>query len=85
MTLLYLFSFFRTILIIIGVVFVLRLIGKMSIAKRNMRAQHESDQEARKSNELREESKRNFGKTTVSNIGKGKVDDGEYVDYEEVD
>lgn len=85
MILLYLFSFFRTILIIIGVIFVLRLIGRMMIVKRNLEEQNKHQQNVRRSEQLKETSRRNFGKTTISNVGKDKIEDGDYVEYEEID
>ncbi len=85
MVLLYLFGFLRTILIIIGVVFVLKLIGQMTVAKKNVREQQESDRKLRESQRVQEEARRNYGKTTISQKNNQKLNEGDFVDYEEVD
>lgn len=85
MTLLYLFNFLRTILIIIGIFFVLRLIGRMMVANRNLEEQERLRNEQAKAEQERLNAQKNYGKTTISRIGKKKMDEGEYVDYEEID
>ncbi len=72
---------FKTILIIIGALVLLRFLGRVMIAKRNL------DQEradlAREKEFVRERNHKikNFGKVTVNSKTKGAVQD---VDYEEV-
>ena len=85
MTLLFLFNFVRTLLIIVGVFFVLRLVGRMMVAKRNMEEQERLNREINKKQRIEEEAKRNFGRTSVSKIGKDKYKDSDFVDFEEID
>ena len=79
--LLYAANFFRTVLIIIGVLVILRFVGKLMNAKRNI-----SDQE--KYNSTKEAYEREK-KETQQNIGKVSIlrgrKEAEDVDYEEVD
>lgn len=79
--LLYAANFFRTVLIIIGVLVILRFVGKLMNAKRNI-----SDQE--KYNSAKEAYEREK-KETQQNIGKVSIlrgrKEAEDVDYEEVD
>lgn len=60
---------------------IIRFVGRLMVAKRNLdedrRLNNERESEARK----RKESEKNYGKT---NISKGRYDDAEDVDYEEV-
>jgi len=75
---------FRTILIIIGIMVLLRVIGKMMIAKRNLDEEKDLLRKQRESEKMVSESKQNFGKTTISKIDKRIADEGGYVDFEEV-
>lgn len=73
----------RTVLIIIGVLFLLRLLGRVMLAKKEMdkenrRRRQERAFEKEKANKLK-----NFGKVTISDKSKPDSDE-EYVDYEEV-
>lgn len=72
---------FRTVLIIIAVMVIIRFVGRLMVAKRNLdedrRLNNERESEARK----RRESQNNYGKTHISKRG---YDDAEDVDYEEV-
>lgn len=72
---------FRTVLIIIAVIVIIRFVGRLMVAERNLdedrRLNNEREAEARK----RKESEKNFGKTHIS---KRRYDDAEDVDYEEV-
>ena len=73
---------FRTILIIIGVIVLLRFIGQFMIARRNM-----AEQQAMKQ---RESATRNMKRAVEKNLGKTQVVSGknqshaEDVDYEEL-
>lgn len=81
---------FRTILIIVGVIVILRFFGKLMMAKRAMDEQNRLNKEAARQEKMVAEAQKNFGKTSVTtakngNIGKsdgGKADD--FVDYEEI-
>jgi uncharacterized protein YxeA len=72
---------FRTVLIIIAVIVILRFIGKLMIAKRNLDEEraHERKQQAYK--KAKKESELNKGKVHIS---KGTPGDIEDVDFEEI-
>jgi hypothetical protein len=75
-------GFFKTVLIIIGAFVLLRFLGQLAIAKRNMEAEKESAQ--REKDLLRERNRKmkDFGKVTIQKSKpKGDVQD---VDYEEI-
>lgn len=83
MILLSITGLFRTLLIIAGAFLLLRLIGRVLIAKRNMEEHQRVQRAQKKAANIREESRRNFGKVTISKIGKSKSDDN-FTDYEEI-
>jgi len=75
-------GFFKTVLIIIGAFVLLRFLGQLAIAKRNMEAEKEAAQ--REKDLLRERNRKmkDFGKVTIQKSNpKGDVQD---VDYEEI-
>ncbi|MFY7989936.1 MAG: hypothetical protein ACOVO3_04335 [Fluviicola sp.] len=75
-------GFFKTVLIIIGAFVLLRFLGQLAIAKRNMEAEKEAAQ--REKDLLRERNRKmkDFGKVTIQKSKpKGDVQD---VDYEEI-
>lgn len=84
MVLLSVTGLFRTLLIIIGVFVLLRFIGQLMQAKRNVEAECRDNHARRESDRARHESQRNFGKTTISKIGKSKYRDEDYTDFEEL-
>jgi len=84
MILLSITGLFRTLLIIIGVLIVLRIVGRMMIAKRNLEQERELLKRQRLSEKMMEESKQNYGKTTIGNVDKKAADQAGYVDFEEV-
>jgi hypothetical protein len=84
MTLLAITTVFRTVLIILGVFVVLRVIGQMMIAKRNLEEEKNLIKKQREQEQMAAEAKRNFGKTTISQIDKKSASDAEYTDFEEV-
>lgn len=73
----------RTILIIIGVMVVLRIIGRIMVARREM----EKENQRRKAEKAFEKEKQhkinNFGKVKISDKSSTSSDE-DYVDYEEV-
>lgn len=73
---------FRTLLIIIGVIVLLRFLGQLMNAKRNMEVERKLNAEQRKQNEEIRKTVKNYGKTNV--ISDSKSNDIEDVDYEEV-
>jgi hypothetical protein len=78
---------FRTVLIVIGILVVLRFIGRLMIAKRNLDEERRLSENQREANRERNEKLRNFGKV---NILKGKKatsfekQEAEDVDFEEL-
>jgi hypothetical protein len=80
---------FRTILVIIGAIVLLRFIGQWMYAKRNMEEERRLNKQQREFQEERNQKLKNFGKVNVfarnstkANNLKGNVED---VDFEEVD
>ena len=74
----------RTILIIIGVFFLLRLLGRVLTAKREMDKENARRREEKSFDQERNSKLKNFGKTTLSKPPKSNLKE-DYVDYEEVD
>ena len=74
----------RTVLIIIGVFVLLRFLGQLMNAKRNMEEEKQMKDRAEKLKKARETTARNLGKTTVIRDRTNTSGDIEDVDYEEV-
>jgi uncharacterized membrane protein len=72
---------FRTILIIIAVLVIMRFIGKLMIAKRNLDEERAHDRSQRAHEQAKKESELNKGKIHISKVTKGDVED---VDFEEI-
>jgi uncharacterized membrane protein len=72
---------FRMVLIIVFVMVLLRIIGKVLVARRNIQEDHNIKAKQRNKKKAQEASKRNLGKVTVVEDTYNKSD---YVDYEEV-
>ena len=75
---------FRTLLIIVGAIVLLRFLGQLMNAKRNMEEERQMNESQRKFNEEKARKKKNLGKTNIVNRGSnsGEIED---VDFEEVD
>ncbi len=73
----------RTLLIIIGVFVLLRFLGQLINAKRNMEEERKINAQQRKFNQEKERKRKNLGKTSVLKKGQGS-DNIEDVDYEEM-
>ena len=84
MVLLSITGLFRMVLIILGVFFLLKLIGQLMVARRNVEEERHFQQDRASREAELHESRKNFGKTTVTKIGKDKPDDSEFTDYEEI-
>ena len=78
-------SLIRTILILIGVFVVIRFLGQMMNAKRNMAEQESMKEREENLRKAREQTARNLGKTTILKNGKRNSGDIEDVDFEEID
>ena len=75
---------FRTLLIIVGAILLLRFLGQFMNVKRNMEEERDMNAQNRKFNEEKVKSKSNLGKTKILNR-KGSGIDAEDVDFEEID
>ena len=75
---------FRTILIIIGALVVLRFLGQLMQAKRNMEAERELNRKLRQQEEDKLRTQKNFGRTQIIDT-KSKLGTVEDVDFEELD
>ena len=75
---------FRTLLIIVGAIVLLRFLGQLMNAKRNMEEERQMNESQRKFNEEKARKKKNLGKTNIVNRGSnsGEIED---VDFEEVE
>jgi hypothetical protein len=72
---------FKTVLIIVGIMVILRFVGKVMNGKHNYTAQKKHTKEKEAFDQAKEASKRNIGKVSIK---KGNVP-AEDVDFEEVD
>lgn len=72
---------FRTILIIIAVIVVLRFLGRIMIAKRNLEEERAHEKRQRAHQQAKKESELNKGKIHIS---KGSSVYAEDVDFEEI-
>jgi hypothetical protein len=75
----------KTALILIGALVLLRFLGRVMIAKRNLDEERQMLDRERKFQRERSEKLRDFGKVTVSGKQtRGKTTDAEDVDFEEI-
>lgn len=80
-----LFISIKNIIFILGVILLIRFIGKMMSARRNINEQTKHKQVQADIAIEKEKAKRNFGRTTVEKIDKGSNSDSNFSDFEEVD
>lgn len=75
-------GFFKTILILIGAIVLLRFLGQLMIAKRNMEKEREMLERERTFQKEKKEKLRNFGKVSIIRDAKpkGPVEDVDYVE-----
>jgi len=74
----------RTVLIIIGVFVLLRFIGQLMNAKRNMAEEQRMKDRENKIRKAREKTAKNLGKTSILKNGRNNAGDVEDVDFEEI-
>ncbi len=77
---------FRTVLIILGAFVLLRFLGQLMMAKRNMEEERRLNRNKRNFEDERAQKLKNFGKVTISGLsGKGRREqaDAEDTEYEE--
>lgn len=85
MVLLSITGLFRTVLIIIGVFVLLRFLGKLMIAKRNLEENERTLRAQRESEEMIANARKNYGQTTLSKPGLGGASSkADFADYEEI-
>lgn len=72
---------FRTILIIIAVIVILRFIGRIMIAKRNLEEERAHEKSQRAHQKAKKDSELNKGKVHISKGAPGYAED---VDFEEI-
>ena len=79
-------SVFRTVLIILGALVLLRFLGRLMIAERNMEEERKLNQRSRKIENDRKEKMKNFGKVNVIRPTQSKTpkNDVEDADFEEI-
>ena len=75
---------FRTVLIIIGVLFLLRLLGRVMTARREMEKENSKRREEKAFEKERKNKLKDFGKVTISNKSNSNSKN-DYVEFEEVD
>lgn len=83
MILLSITGLFRTILIILGVIFLMSILGKMAQARRNVADEKRMRAEDDANQKMVENAQKNYGRTSV--IGSDENPDNDFVDYEEVE
>ena len=84
MILLAIVNLFRTVLIILGVIVLMRFIGKVMTAKRTMDEHNKNQEDLKKQDEMIDDARKNYGKTTLTGKKSTNLDDGDYTPYEEV-
>jgi hypothetical protein len=75
---------FKIVLIILGVMFLLKIVGNVSQARRNIADQDRMKREEAAAKQTVESAKQNYGKTTISKVDSKSIKDGDYTDFEEV-
>ena len=80
-----LFISFKNIIFIFGIILLMRFIGKMMSARRNINEQTKHKQGQADMYIEKEKAKRNFGRTTVEKIDKQTETDSNFSDFEEID
>ena len=73
----------RTLLIIIGVFVLLRFLGQLMNARRNVEEERELNDRQRRFNETKKKTTQNLGKTRI--LKRTESDGAEDVDFEEVE
>ncbi|MBU2018189.1 MAG: hypothetical protein KJ941_00970 [Bacteroidetes bacterium] len=77
---------FRTLLLLIGVFVVLRFLGRLMIAKRNLEAERNMLKKQREFEQEKQQLKRNFGKTNIlSKTNNSKGSAYEDIEFETLD
>jgi len=80
-----LFISIKNLIFILGIILLMRFIGKMMSARRNINEQNKHKQTQADISIEKEKAKRNFGRTTVEKVDQKSKNDSDYTDFEEVD
>lgn len=75
----------RTVLIVIGAIVLLRFLGQLMIAKRNMEEERAMNERQRNLEKERSEKQKKFGKISILGGSKKKTSDSDYTDVVDVD
>lgn len=75
---------FKTVLILLGIFFVLKIIGRIMMARRNMDEEKRLKAEEKRHQEAKKEHLKNQGKVSILK-SKSKPQEGDYTDFEIVD
>jgi hypothetical protein len=78
---------FKTLLIILGAFVLLRFLGQVMMAKRNMEEERRLNRNKRNFEDERAQKLKNFGKVTISGLsskGRKEQTDAEDAEYEEI-
>ncbi len=76
---------FRTVLIIIGAIVLLRFLGQLMIAKRNMEAERILNKNQREGEAERQRKMKSFGKTSILSGGTKQKESKNHSDIVDVD
>lgn len=74
----------KTILLVIGLLIVLRFVGQLMQAKRNLEEDEKFHAHKKESEAQKQASQRNAGKISLTDKKKSAKEYGDYTDYEEV-
>lgn len=74
----------RQIVFILGIIFLIRLIGKVMTARRHIREQQDLHKNQQQSSYEKNKSKQSFGKTTINKLDKETVANTKFSDFEEI-
>jgi hypothetical protein len=80
-----LFISIKNLIFILGIILLMRFIGKMMSARRNINEQTKHKQSQADVSIEKEKAKRNFGRTSVEKIDEQSKNDSNFTDFEEVD
>jgi len=76
-----LFISIRQVLLILGIILLMRFIGKIMTARRNVNEQTNYNNQEN----LKKKAKADYGKTSIGKVNKNKFKESDYTDFEEVE
>ena len=75
----------KQILLILGVFFLIRIIGRVMTARRNINEQDQYQQARNSAEREKERARQNYGKTSINRIDKRALRDTDYAEFEEIE